>query len=174
MIYCIWCITVMCTVNSIICTSSLLSCNWGTVHSNKDFVIYLLFSRYKFLFIVSCASKVFPSVFLKHNSIYDASKNETSSINVSLIKLVLPKITFGRKTEGTRNTDTEGNQQISQTAGAVYCWPYAICASRYEESPGCQSSAGWKDIDLAHEFVSVLMCPVTTSTKSFSSFWQPP
>ena len=56
-------------------------------------------------------SKVFPLAFLTYRSIYDASKKETNNINVSLIKLVLPKIKFGRQTEGTRNTDTEATSR---------------------------------------------------------------
>lgn len=77
--------------------------------------------------------------------------------NISLIKLALQKVKHVRKKEGIRNTWHTSNQEILPTAEAIYCWLDAICASRYDDAPRCQSSARWENIDLAHEFVSVLM-----------------
>jgi hypothetical protein len=87
-----------------------------------------------------------------------------------LIKLVLPKTKIGRNTEGTRNTDTQATSRSHKLLERYIVGFTQSVHQGMRMRRVCQSSAGWKDIDLAHEFVSVLMRPVTTSTKNFSSF----
>jgi hypothetical protein len=92
--HCFRCSTVMCTKNGIISTQSALPCNWSSVHCNDNFAIFYLFSCSKFVLTVSCVSNVvlFHQYLSYIVSFMTPQRMKKNNINVSLIKLVLPKI----------------------------------------------------------------------------------
>lgn len=100
----------MCTVSSIICTSSLLSCIWGMFIVTTTLQFFIYFSALNFNWYSVVCRMCFLGI--SHTSFHLWSLKEgNKQYNCTLIKLVLSKIKIGRKTEGTRKTDTQATSR---------------------------------------------------------------